>query len=279
MRELGTERIHSAVKEMALHCVCNIDKETDKLVRIAAEKETKAAAKFALDTIVRNNQIASKRGLPACQDTGMAVIVMQIGQGVVLTGEFVGNAINRAVKEAYEEGYFRKSVLDPLTRLNTKDNTPAVVHTEIVEGDKVTIHFLAKGFGSENMSKLYMLTPAAGIEGIKKCVLDTVLMAGANPCPPIIVGVGIGGTMEKAALIAKMSLLREPNQPSPREDVARLERELKDAINKTGIGAQGFGGDTTALSVNVETYPTHIAGLPVAVNIQCHAVRHGTKIL
>lgn len=279
MREVSTEKIYAAIKEMALHSVCNIDKSTDCLVRQAAATESKASAKFALDTIVKNNEIASRCNMPACQDTGMAVIVMQVGQEVIFSGEYIVDAINRAVREAYEEGYFRKSVLDPLTRQNTKDNTPAIIHTEIVKGDKVILHFLAKGFGSENMSRLFMLTPAAGIEGIKKCVLETVTLAGANPCPPIVVGVGIGGTMEKAALIAKLSLLREPNIPNPREDIAILEAQLKDLINQTGIGAQGFGGDTTALSVNVETFPTHIAGLPVAVNIQCHAVRHGTKII
>ncbi len=279
MREVNTKEIYKAVKQMALHADCNIDPATNEMVRAAAEKESNPTAKFALEVILENNKIAREKNMPACQDCGMAVIFLEIGQEVLLTGENVTKAVNQAVREAYEEGYFRKSVLDPITRINTKDNTPAVIHFEIVEGDKVTVHFLAKGFGSENMSKLYMLKPAQGIEGVKDAIVETVRVAGANPCPPIIVGVGIGGTMEKACLVAKKSLLREPGKHNPNPEIAAIEQEVFERIQALGIGAQGFGGDTTALCVNIDTYATHIAGLPVAVNIQCHAVRHGTMVL
>jgi fumarate hydratase subunit alpha len=245
----------------------------------AAANETNTNAKFALDTLIKNDKLALQNNMPACQDTGIAVVFADVGQDVRLTGEFLDDAINRAVQEVYAENFFRKSVADPLTRLNTKTNTPAVIYSNIVKGDKVTVSFLAKGFGSENMSKVFMLTPSQGIDGIKKAVLDTVKAAGANPCPPIFVGVGVGGTMEKAAMLSKRALLRGGGELSTDKDIAKLERELLKLINETGIGAQGFGGKHTALCVAVETFPTHIAGLPVAVNIQCHAVRHSTVVI
>ena len=279
MRELNTNEIYKAVKSMALRAGCHIDAATNALVKQASEKEHNPTAKFALDVILENNKIAAEKEMPSCQDTGMAVIFCEVGQDVHLMGENVTDAINRGVREAYLEGYFRKSVLDPITRINTKDNTPAIIHYEIVPGDKVTVHFLAKGFGSENMSKLYMLKPAQGIEGVKDAIVETVRTAGANPCPPIVVGVGVGGTMEKACLVAKKSLLRAPGEHNPDPEIAAMEEEVLKRINDLGIGAQGFGGDTTALCVNIDTYATHIAGLPVAVNIQCHAVRHGTTVL
>ena len=224
-----------------------------------------------------NLEIAKNEHIAACQDTGMAVVFLEIGQNVHIKGD-IEDAVNQGVKDAYHS-FFRKSVLNPLTRVNTGDNTPAVIHYEIVPGDNVKISVMAKGFGSENMSALFMLTPADGIEGIKKAVLDTVIKSGGCACPPVVVGVGIGGTMEKAALIAKKALLREIGSINPDKDLDDLEKELWQSINSTRIGAQGMGGDITALAVFINSYPTHIAGLPVAVNIQCHCSRHKTKVL
>ncbi|MEG1710370.1 MAG: fumarate hydratase [Clostridia bacterium] len=275
MREINSSLIYKAIYDSALHCVTHVDEATFCAIKQAAAKETFETAKFALDTIIKNDILAAAEQLPMCQDTGMAVIFLEIGQDVHIIGD-IEEAVNNAVRDSYKDGYFRKSVLDPLTRINTKDNTPAVIHTEIVKGDKVRVSFLAKGFGSENMSKLFMLTPADGIEGIKKSVIDTVRAASGNPCPPIIVGIGIGGTMEKAAILSKKALLVGTNVHNKNENIAKLENELLDLINDLGIGALGFKGVTTALSVNILTYPTHIAGLPVAINLQCHAVRHET---
>jgi len=215
-----------------------------------------------------------------CQDTGMAVIFCEIGQDVHITGASITDAINEGVRQGYEEGYLRKSVVkDPFFRENTKDNTPAIIHYDIVEGDKIKITVAPKGFGSENMSKIAMLKPADGIEGAKKAILNIVEQAGGNACPPMIVGVGIGGTFEKVAFLAKKALLRPVGNYSSKEYIKDMEEELLDKINKLGIGPGGLGGRTTALAVNIETYPTHIAGLPVAVNISCHATRHSTRII
>ena len=276
MKTIDTFEIYKAIKQLALNACCNVNSDVVNCLKNAQANEQNPSAKFALETIIKNNEIASQNNVPACQDTGMAVVFCEIGQEVSLVGEFLNDAINRGIKEAYQEGYFRKSVLDPLSRQNTKDNLPAVIHTEITKGDKVKIHFLAKGFGSENMSKVFMLTPSQGVDGIVNAVLQTVKEADSNPCPPIIVGVGIGGTFEKCALLAKKCLLREVGSTNPDDTLDKLEKELFDKINALGIGAQGFGGNNTCLAVFADKYPTHIAGLPVAINIQCHCARHGT---
>ncbi len=276
MKTINTNEIYKAIKQLALRCNCNVNKDVICSLQQAEQNEQNQSAKFALNTILQNNEIASQHNMPACQDTGMAVVFCEIGQEVKLEGEFLNDAINRGIKEAYAEGYFRKSVLDPLSRQNTQDNLPAVIHTQITKGDKVKIHFLAKGFGSENMSRLFMLTPSQGVDGIVNAVLQTVKDADSNPCPPIIVGVGIGGTFEKCALLAKKCLLREVGSTNPDDTLNQLENELKDKINSLGIGVQGFGGNNTCLAVFADKYPTHIAGLPVAINIQCHCARHGT---
>ena len=274
MRKINTQEIYKAIKQMALKANCNVNQDVVDCLENAKNTEQNPSAKFALETIIKNNKIASQNNMPACQDTGMAVVFCQIGQQVCLEGEFLNDAINRGIKEAYQEGYFRKSVLDPLSRQNTQDNLPAIIHTEIVPGDKITLSFLAKGFGSENMSRLFMLTPSQGVEGIVNAVLQTVKDADSNPCPPIIVGVGIGGTFEQCALLAKKSLLREVGSINPDSTLNQLEKELFYKINVLGIGVQGFGGNNTCLAVFADKYPTHIAGLPVAINIQCHCARH-----
>lgn len=279
MSIINTQLIYQAIYEMALHSVCNVDNDTINQLVNAQLYETNEVSAFALKTIIDSDKLAAIGNIPACQDTGMAVVFVELGQDVHLEGEYINTAINRGVADAYRDGCFRASVLDPLTRINTKNNTPSIIHTDIIGGDSIIIHFLAKGFGSENMSRLYMLTPSAGREGIIKAVVETVTLAGANPCPPIIVGVGIGGTMEKACLLAKKSLLRKSGISNANPDIAKLEGELLMQINATNIGVQGFGGNNTALQVNIETFPTHIAALPVAVNIQCHCVRHSTKII
>ena len=276
MRKINTQEICKAIKQMALKANCNVNQDVVDCLENAKNTEQNPSAKFALQTILQNNKIASQNNMPACQDTGMAVVFCQIGQQVCLEGEFLNDAINRGIKEAYQEGYFRKSVLDPLSRQNTQDNLPAIIHTEIVPGDKITLSFLAKGFGSENMSRLFMLTPSQGIEGIVDAILTTIKDADSNPCPPIIVGVGIGGTFEKCALLAKKCLLREVGSTNRDETLAQLEKDLLNKINSLEIGAQGFGGKNTCLAVFVDKYPTHIAGLPVAINVQCHCARHAS---
>ena len=232
-------------------------------------------ANDVLKKIYLNADIARDNNMPICQDTGMACVFVELGQDVHITGGSLEDAINEGVRRGYEEGFLRKSVVkDPLNRVNTKDNTPAIIYYDIVKGDKVKITVAPKGFGSENMSRIAMLKPSDGIEGVKKFILETVENAGPNPCPPMVVGVGIGGTFDKAAYLAKKALLRPIDQSSEIEFYKELEEELIEEINKLGIGPQGFGGRTTALGINIEVYPTHIAGLPVAVNINCHATRH-----
>lgn len=278
MRIIDASKIENAVYRMALKAGVNITPEAIEALK-KAEAEEDGAAKFALDTSLKNAETAKKLNMPVCQDTGMSVVMLEIGQDVFLSGKLLSEAVNDGVRRAYKDGYFRKSVCDPLTRKNTADNTPAAIHTEIVAGDKVKITFLPKGFGSENMSRLYMLTPAKGVNGIIDSIVNTVKEAGSRPCPPVYVGVGIGGTFDGCALLAKKALTRNPGEKNPREDVRKIEEEALKRINALGIGAQGFGGKVTALGVSCEVAPTHIAGLPVAVNIQCHCIRCEKEIL
>ena len=268
---------------MAALCIkANTDLGSDILARLKDMRaaETDERPKAILDELLLNAELAREKEMPICQDTGMAVVYIRIGQDVHFTGGSVEEAINRGVSKGYTEGYLRASVVaDPLLRTNTGDNTPAVILWDLVPGDRVEITVAPKGFGSENMSSLTMLVPAQGIEGVKAAILATVKKAGPNPCPPIILGVGIGGTMDMAARMAKLALLRPVGEKSPKEHIARLEDELLAAINDMNIGPAGLGGRTTALAVHINTYPTHIAGLPVAVNMSCHATRHAGVIL
>lgn len=273
MRNLDTALIENAVYRAALHAGVNLTSSCKAALNEAYETECEGAAKFALGELIKNSEVAKEMGMPVCQDTGMAVVILEIGNEVCLTGKPVYEAVNDGVRRAYKDGYFRKSVCDPITRKNTGDNTPAALHTEIVAGDKVKLTFMPKGFGSENMSALYMLKPAQGVEGIIAAIVATVKNAGSRPCPPVYVGVGIGGTFDGCAYLAKKALTRDIGTHSDREDIAEIEREALKRINGLGIGCQGFHGKTTALGVSCEWAPTHIAGLPVAVNIQCHCVR------
>lgn len=275
MREIKASEITNLIERLCIEANCLISKDIEQCFVRSQKTEKSPLGREIIGTLLKNAEIARSTMAPICQDTGMTVVFVKIGQEVHVTDGFIEDAINEGVRRGYEKGYLRKSVVkDALQRDNTGDNTPAVIHYEFVPGDEFHITVSPKGFGSENKSGLQMLTPAQGIPGIKKVVLDTVSHAGANPCPPIIVGVGIGGTMERAALMAKKALLRPVGTPSEREDVAKLEQELLDEINKLGIGPAGFGGTTTAMAVNIITGPTHIAGLPVAVNIGCHVTRH-----
>lgn len=278
MRTIDTLKIENAVYRMALRAGVDITPAAIDALKKAEAEET-SAAKFALETSLKNAETAKALQMPVCQDTGMSVVMLEIGQDVFLTGKLLSDAVNDGVRRAYKDGYFRKSVCDPLTRKNTADNTPAAIHTEIVAGDKIKITFLPKGFGSENMSRLYMLTPAKGVNGIIESIVNTVKEAGSRPCPPVYVGVGIGGTFDGCALLAKKALTRDPGDKNPREDVRKIEEESLKRINELGIGAQGFGGKVTALGVSCEVAPTHMAGLPVAVNIQCHCIRCEKEVL
>ncbi len=278
MREIEYEKIAEAVEGLTSACV-RLTPSAEAALRRAAECESCPAAKYALETLLVNAALAKRESLPVCQDTGMACVFVKLGQDVRIVGGLLTDAINEGVRRGYARRGFRASVLDPITRVNTGDNTPAIVHIELVEGDKLQLAFLPKGFGSENMSKLYMLPPSAGLEGVMDAVTDAVKAAGANPCPPIIVGVGIGGTAERAMLTAKEQLLRDVGEPSKDETLAKMERELLERINALGIGAQGFGGGNTALAVHIGKHPTHIASLPVAVNIQCNAARLERTVL
>ncbi len=273
MREINTKEIEKAVYDIALKACTDLTPSCVKALKSAYKTESNELSKFALDVVIKNRNLASKTLTPVCQDTGLAVVILEIGQDVHLTGKFVDDAVNSAVKRAYKDGSFRLSCCDALTRKNTKTNTPAIIYTEIVKGDQIKVSFLPKGFGSENMSKIYMLTPAQGVSGIIDAIVGTVKDAGSKPCPPVYVGVGIGGTFDRCAYLAKKALLRPVGKFSNRKDVKDIEKEALKRINELKIGAQGFGGDVTALGVSVLTEPTHIAGLPVAVNIQCHVVR------
>lgn len=275
MREIQVERIIDRVADMCVKA--NIVAGDDILngFQKAMGIETSTVGKEILNQLVKNADIAVNEAMPICQDTGMAVVFVEIGQEVHISGGLLSDAINEGVRQGYDKGYLRKSVVeDPIHRVNTNDNTPAVIHYDMVAGDQLKITISPKGFGSENMSQLFMLKPSDGIEGVKKVVLRTIDEAGPNACPPMVVGVGIGGTFEKSALLAKKALLRDIHQSSEIPYVKDLEDELVEKANNLGIGPQGMGGNTTVLGINVETYPTHIAGLPVAVNISCHVTRH-----
>ena len=275
VRSVNVELLTENIKEMCIQANHFLAPDMDKAMRAAHERETKPLAKQILGQLLENLDIAGEDMIPICQDTGMAVVFLKVGQDVHFEGGSVEAAVNEGVRQGYAEGYLRKSVVgDPLLRVNTKDNTPAIIHYEIVPGDKVEIMVAPKGFGSENMSKIYMLKPADGIEGVKEAIVNAVKEAGPNACPPVVVGVGIGGTFEKAAILAKKALTREIGVHSELPHVKELEEELLAKINEIGLGPAGLGGDTTALAVNINTYATHIAGLPVAINICCHVNRH-----
>ena len=275
MRTIHTDEIIKNIKEMCIEANLSLTEDMKCRFKNAIESEKSPLGKQILNQLQENMEIAAADQIPICQDTGMAIVFLNIGQDVHIEGMDLHDAVNEGVRQGYTEGYLRKSVVkDPLIRENTKDNTPAVLHTRIVDGDQVKIKVAPKGFGSENMSRVFMLKPAEGIEGVKDAVLTAVKDAGPNACPPMVVGVGIGGTFEKCALMAKEALTREVGSHSEIEYVKELEEELLTKINSLGIGPGGLGGTTTALAVNINTYPTHIAGLPVAVNICCHVNRH-----
>ena len=279
MRKIKSEQIVEQVKKLCIEASLYLGEDVLSCIKEKAKSEKSEVGKNILNILVENAEIAKEKNIPICQDTGMAVFFVEIGQEVLIEGDTLTDAINEGVRQGYEEGYLRKSVVSPINRVNTKDNPPAVIHYDMVKGDKIKIEFAAKGFGSENMSKMKMLKPSDGLEGIKKFIIDTVSEAGPNPCPPMVIGVGIGGTVDKCAQIAKKALFRELGEFNKDENIAKLESELLTAINKLGIGPQGLGGTTTALGLNIETFPTHIAGLPVVVNINCHASRHKKVVI
>lgn len=280
MREVNVSIITDNIKEMCIEANHFLTDDMKNVFENAVKNEESALGKKVLGQLEENLKIAGEDMIPICQDTGMAVVFINVGQDVHLTGGDITDAINEGVRRGYVDGYLRKSVVkDPIYRENTKDNTPAVIHFNIVPGDKVDITVAPKGFGSENMSRVFMLKPADGIEGVKEAILTAVKDAGPNACPPMVVGVGIGGTFEKCAYLAKKALTRDLNEESPVEYVRDLEKEMLEKINKLGIGPGGLGGTQTALAINIETYPTHIAGLPVAVNICCHVNRHSHRVI
>ena len=275
MREIKASQITELVENLCIEACCVLTDDIKTSFKSSLQTEQSPLGKEVLATLIQNAEIAKEERNPICQDTGMTVVFITMGQDVHITGGFIEDAINEGVRNGYKKGYLRMSVVnDPIERVNTKDNTPAIIHYEIVPGTDFNIVVAPKGFGSENKSGLKMLTPSEGVGGIKKFVLDTISSAGGNPCPPIIVGVGIGGTMERAAFLSKKALLTSVGSVNENETLAALEKELLDEINKLGIGPAGFGGTTTALAVNILTNATHIAGLPVSVNIGCHATRH-----
>lgn len=280
MREVNVSIITDNIKEMCIEANHFLTDDMKNVFENAVKKEESALGKQVLGQLEENLKVAGEDMIPICQDTGMAVVFINVGQDVHLTGGDITDAINEGVRRGYVDGYLRKSVVkDPIYIENTKDNTPAVIHFNIVPGDKVDITVAPKGFGSENMSRVFMLKPADGIEGVKEAILTAVKDAGPNACPPMVVGVGIGGTFEKCAYLAKKALTRDLNEESPVEYVRDLEKEMLEKINKLGIGPGGLGGTQTALAINIETYPTHIAGLPVAVNICCHVNRHSHRVI
>ena len=280
MKTINVNEIIKTVKELSIEANYYLPNDVKEAIEKAEKNEKWPIANNILNKILENSQIASAEKMPICQDTGMACVFIDIGQDVYITGGSLEEAINEGVRQGYAEGFLRKSVVkDPLHRVNTNDNTPALIYYNMVPGDKVKITVAPKGFGSENMSRIAMLKPSDGLEGVKNFVLETVRMAGPNPCPPIVIGVGIGGSFDKAAYLAKKALIRPVNENNTDEFYSNLEKELLEEVNKIGIGPQGFGGKTTALALNIETYPTHIAGLPVAVNINCHATRHKERVL
>lgn len=280
MRTIETNEITRHIKEMCIEANHYLSDDMQEIFKQSAQKEASPLGRQILQQLEENLEIAANERIPICQDTGMAVIFIKVGQEIHIQGGSLAEAIHQGVREGYTEGYLRKSVVkDPIYRENTKDNTPAVIHYEITEGDKVEITVAPKGFGSENMSRIFMLKPADGIEGVKEAILTTVREAGPNACPPMIVGVGIGGTFEKCALMAKHALTRNLKEERAGGYVRELEEEMLETINRLGIGPGGLGGVTTAMAVNIETYPTHIAGLPVAVNICCHVNRHVRRVI
>jgi fumarate hydratase subunit alpha len=280
MRRIHVDQITDAIARLAQETNYFLGADVCQRISDCKETESGSLAKEILTMIEQNISIAGKEGIPLCQDTGVACVFLEIGQEVFLEGGYLGDAVDEGVRRGYEEGYLRKSVVaDPLRRVNTKDNTPAFLHVDIVPGDRVKITFAPKGFGSENMSRIGMLTPSVGRQGVVDFVLETITLAGGNPCPPIVVGVGIGGTFDQVALLAKKALLLPLDQPNEDEYYEELAHELLNKINQLEIGPQGFGGDTTALAVKILTMPTHIAGLPVAVNINCHVARHKVEVL
>ena len=280
MRTIHTDEITKCIKEMCMQVNVDLSPDVKDALLAGKEKEESTIGKQILEQLEKNLEIAKESQIPICQDTGMTVVFLRIGQEVHIDGDFLEDAVNEGIRQGYAEGYLRKSVVsDPILRENTKDNTPGVIHYEIVPGDRLEITVAPKGFGSENMSRVFMLKPADGIEGVKQAVIRAVKDAGPNACPPMVVGVGIGGTFEKCAILAKKALTRNLEEKSDIEYVRNLESEMLEKINKLGIGPGGLGGTQTALAVNIETYPTHIAGLPVAVNICCHVNRHVKRVL
>lgn len=280
MRVIHVNEVIKNIKEMCIEANIYLTNDIETSIMRAKEEENSILGCQILEQLIKNMSIAKEEAIPICQDTGMAIVFVSIGQDVHIEGGGLSDAINEGIKEGYQEGYLRKSVVeDPIVRTNTKDNTPGIIHYNIVPGDKLELIVAPKGFGSENMSRIYMLKPSDGVEGIKKAVIETVELAGPNACPPIVVGVGIGGSFEKVAYLAKKALIRNLNEPSKIPHIAKLEQELLEEINQLCIGPAGFGGKTTALGLNIETYPTHIAGLPVAINICCHVNRHIKRII
>ncbi len=279
MREISAQQITQAVKRLCIEANCHLPGDLKERIECCLKDEPWAPAREILERIVENYQIADENDRPVCQDTGMACVFVKLGQEVHIDGD-LSEAIHEGVRQGYSEGFLRKSVVrDPLDRVNTGDNTPAMIYYDLVPGDKVEITVAPKGFGSENMSQIRMLKPSDGLQGVKDFILKVVEDAGPNPCPPIVVGVGIGGTFDKAALMAKKALMRAVNEHNPVPFYAELEKEMLEKVNELGVGPQGFGGKTTALAVNIEQCPTHIAGLPIAVNINCHVTRHQTEVL
>lgn len=280
MREIEAKKITEVVARLCVKANEYLPEDVKCAIRECRQKEDWDTAKGVLDQIIENFEIAEENQVPICQDTGMACVFMEIGQDVHIVGGDLTDAVNEGVRQGYRDGYLRKSVVaDPIRRGNTGDNTPAMIYTEIVPGESIKITMGPKGFGSENMSAIRMLKPSAGLQGIKDFIIETVETAGPNPCPPMVVGVGIGGTFDKAALLAKKALMRPLNSSNPDPYYADLEVELLEKINELGIGPQGFGGRTTAIGLNIETLPTHIAGMPCAVNINCHVTRHQTEVI
>lgn len=280
MRSIHTDDIMTNICEMCIEANLYLSADTKKIIYEQMEKEKSPLGKQVLTQLKENMEIACKEQIPICQDTGMAVIFLNIGQDVYIQGIPLEDAVNEGIRRGYKEGYLRKSIVkDPIFRENTKDNTPGIIHYKIVPGDQLEITVAPKGFGSENMSKIYMLKPADGIEGVKDAIINTVKEAGPNACPPMVVGVGVGGDFEMSAILAKQALTRDIYEHSEIPYVSELEKEILEKINSLGIGPGGLGGVTTALAVHINTYPTHIAGLPVAVNICCHAARHVTRVI
>ena len=280
MREISAKSIADAVAKLCIQANCVLNRDVYNALEKAKKTEKSEIGREILCQLTENADIAENEMVPICQDTGMAVIFVEIGQDVHITGGLLKDAVNEGVRKGYTEGYLRKSVVkDPFIRVNTNDNTPAVIHFDIVEGDRIKITVAPKGFGSENMSRIFMLKPSAGIEGAKDAIVKSVDEAGPNPCPPMVVGVGVGGNFEMAAYLAKKALLRPIGSHSDKPHLREMEEELLERMNNLGIGPQGLGGVTTVLGVNVESYPTHIAGMPVAVNISCHVTRHAEVIL